>query len=418
MNILLGIDGDPLDEGAGAHRVLEEHATRLAARGHRVSILFRKTTTAPTPAEWRGCRLYPYEVDMTSMPRVLVSTRRNARIAFDRARDDSAPDVACLHSPFTGLAVMRRADFPLVYNFHSPAAAEYVSRLAIRSDATGGFVSRLLHRTLVPQTMRLLEGRVLRRCSEIVCLSASMRQELQRWHPRAVRCPVRIIPGGADIDRFRPLEDRMQVRKRLGLPADRKVILALRLLVPRVGMENFIEAIAQLRESRSDFVCVIGGKGPLRESLEKQTTRLGLAEYIRFLGFVPEEDLADLYGCADLFVQPDTELQGFGLPIPEALACGIPVMATPVGGANEILATLHDGRYLFSGLDPETMGREMGAALSWSSEAWLPAELREFVEEHYSWERIVDQVEDCLGDGRESTGDPSSDRAPRPRGHT
>ncbi|MCH7825328.1 MAG: glycosyltransferase family 4 protein [Acidobacteria bacterium] len=402
MNILLTADGDPLEEGAGAHRVLNEHAQRLAARGHRVSILFRKIDQdAPSPAAWKGCRLYPYGADMSSMPRVLRSTLRNARVALDRICEDGAPDVACLHQPFTGMAFIRRPSFPLVYDFHSPAPAEYLSRLALRPEATSDLFGKLVHRTLIPHMIRLLEGMVLKRCSKIFCESASMRQELQRWHPRAVRSEARIIPGGVDIDRFRPLDDRRRGRERLGLPVDQRIIFVLRLLVPRVGMENFLEALAQLRKLRSDFVCVIGGKGPLRDPLEKQAARLGLADHVRFLGFVPEEDLADVYGCADLFVQPDTELQGFGLPIPEALACGTPVLATPVGGANEILAALHGGKSLFSGLDAETMGREMNVALDWSSDAELRAEFRRYAEERYSWERIVDQLEECLTEARE-----------------
>jgi len=396
------MDGDPLDEGAGAHRVLNEHAQRLAARGHQVSIVFRKTDQdSPTPAEWKGCRLYPYEADMSSAPRVFLSTLRNARAALDRICEDEVPDVACLHQPFTGVAFIRRSSFPLVYDFHSPAPAEYLSRLAVRTGATSGPFGKLWHRTMIPHMMRLLEGMVLRRCSKIFCESASMRRELRRWHPRAVRSEVGIIPGGVDIDRFRPVDDRLRVRERLGLPVDQRIVFALRLLVPRVGMENFLEAVAHLHMLRSDFVCVIGGRGPLRGPLEERATQLGLADHIRFLGFVPEEDLADLYGCADLIVQPDTELQGFGLPILEALACGTPVLATPVGGANDILAGFRGGRCLFSSLDPEAMGNEMNVALGWSSDVGLRAELRQFAEEHYSWDRIVDQLEECLREARE-----------------
>ena len=402
MNILFAIDGDPLDEGAGAHRVLNEHAQRLAARGHRVSILFRKTDhDSRTPAEWKGCRLYPYEADMSSAHRVFVSTRRNARAALDQVRDVDLPDVACLHSPFTGLAFIRGSSFPLVYDFHSPAPAEYLSRLALRAEATSGRWGKLWHRTVIPQVMRVLEGMVLRRCSRVFCESASMRQELRRWHPRAVRSEVGIIPGGVDIDRFHPSEDRRRVRERLGLPVDLRIVFTLRLLVPRVGMENFLEAVAHLRKMRSDFICVVGGKGPLRGPLEKRATQLGLADHIRFLGFVPEQDLADLYGCADLFVQTDTELQGFGLPILEALACGTPVLATPVGGANDILAPFRDGTCLFSSLDPEAMGYEMNAALDGSPDAELREESRRFAEDNYSWDRIVDQLEEYLQEARE-----------------
>ena len=399
MNILLGTDSSPVDEGAGAERVLCEHAIRLAERGHEVGILYRKTDPhVESPEGWHGCRLHPYSVATDSAFSFLSSTMRNARAALRDVCESSPPDIACMHQPFTGLAFAgnRRIDFPLAYYFHSPAPAEYLSRLSVLAADSAGPARRVWHRQAIPQAMRLVEGRVLRRTSAIIVASESMGAELRRWHPRAARDPVHLVPGGVDTERFRPADDKGALRDRLGLPSDKKILFSLRFLVPRVGMENTLRAISELKRARDDFVYLIGGKGPLLPSLEALAADLGLHDKVRFLGFIPEPELPDWYGCADLYVQTDTHLQGFGLPILEALSCGTAVLATPVGGAREILAPLDGGRSLFSSLGHESMAREISAALDAGASVEFGARIRSFAEERFSWETIVDRLETCF----------------------
>ena len=244
--------------------------------------------------------------------------------------------------------------------------------------------------------MRLAEGMVLRRSSTVIVLSESMGHELSRWHPRVARAKVCLIPGGVDTDRFSPAEDKASLRRQLGLPEDKKILFSLRYLVPRVGMENTLKAIAELRRTRSDFLFLIGGKGPLLASLEQMASDLDVSHEVRFLGFVPEVDLPNLYRCADLYIQTDTALQGFGLPILESLACGTPVLATPVGGAQEILAHLDGGESLFSDLSPEVMAREISEALDATADGGVGKRICSLARERYSWDRIIDRLESCF----------------------
>ena len=84
----------------------------------------------------------------------------------------------------------------------------------------------------------------------------------------------------------------------------------------------------------------------LKEELVQLSRRLKIEGNIKFAGFIPEQDLPDYYRAADAFILPTLELEGFGLVTLEALACGTPVLGTPIGGTKEILG-MFDPSYLF-----------------------------------------------------------------------
>ena len=107
-----------------------------------------------------------------------------------------------------------------------------------------------------------------------------------------------------------------------------------------MGLDNLLGAMAVLKVRRPSALLLIGGAGSLRGALEAQSQALGLSEHVKFLGFVPDAELPRYYQAADVFVLPTRELEGFGLVTVEALACGTPVLGTPVGATPEILRAL------------------------------------------------------------------------------
>jgi glycosyltransferase involved in cell wall biosynthesis len=98
-----------------------------------------------------------------------------------------------------------------------------------------------------------------------------------------------------------------------------------------MGLEILLRAFRLLAREVPDLHLAIGGSGPLEGMLRALRGSLGLSDRVRFLGYVPEAALPGLYAAADLFVLPTEQLEGFGLVTVEALACGTPVVGTPVG---------------------------------------------------------------------------------------
>src|SRR5207245_6499995 len=143
---------------------------------------------------------------------------------------------------------------------------------------------------------------------------------------------------------------------------------------------------------------------------------LGVAAPVRFLGFVPEADLPLYYQAADCFVLPTRELEGFGLVTVEALACGTPVLGTPIGATPELLDPLDPG-LVFDATTPEAIGERLVEFLNRlehdpGAVARLRQAARAHAERHYGWDRTVEAPEAELA--RLASGQaPSLPAAPR-----
>ena len=195
------------------------------------------------------------------------------------------------------------------------------------------------------------------------------------------------------MERFRPAKDKTVARQRLGLPPERPLLLSVRRLAPRMGLDNLVRAMPAVVARRPDVLLLIGGKGPERERLERLVAELGLDDHVRLLGFIADDDLAAHYQAADAFVLPTLALEGFGLVTTESLACGTPVLGTPVGATPEILRRL-DPRLVLPGVTPAALAEGITAFLEgdWRAEL-TPERLHRFVRDNYTWDAHVQAVE-------------------------
>jgi glycosyltransferase involved in cell wall biosynthesis len=239
----------------------------------------------------------------------------------------------------------------------------------------------------------------LKRSDQVVVLSEYTSEKLQRTYGLS-SSKVSVIPGGVDLERFRPSTDKAQIRARIGLPEDKFILFTVRNLVPRMGLENLISAFEIVQNGRPDLLLVIGGEGPLEPALREQTKRCGVEDCVRFAGYIPDQDLPAYYQMADLFILPTKELEGFGLVTVEALASGLPVFGTPVGGTKEILTKLGPN-YLFNDSTPESMATTILKALNdWGKNSSVYKAIsktcRQVAEEHYSWENHVSKLEELF----------------------
>jgi glycosyltransferase involved in cell wall biosynthesis len=235
-----------------------------------------------------------------------------------------------------------------------------------------------------------IERRALQRANRIVVLSEFSRKILEKNHHR-VSPQVVLIPGGVDLERFRPAKDRMAVRDQLDLPREVPLLVTVRDLEQRMGVENLLLALVDLNKKRR-IDCVIGGTGPLRPFLEEQAARLGISNRVRFTGHIPEKDLPLYYQAADVFVLPTLAHEGFGLVTVEALACGTPVAATPAGATPEILAPLDD-RLLAEDTRAPSIASAVERVLRLSANKIFRNRCRTYAENRYSWNNHNDTLE-------------------------
>ena len=146
---------------------------------------------------------------------------------------------------------------------------------------------------------------------------------------------LRVIYNGYDEQIFRPMSQQ-EARKKLGLPLKEKILLSAGNLVNPKGHVYLVDAMSIILKKRSDVILVIVGSGPLKIKLRKKINRLGLNKKILLVGSKPHEEIPIWMNASDIFVLPSLS-EGFPTVIPEAMACGKPIIGTRVGGVPEAI---------------------------------------------------------------------------------
>ena len=395
LRVLMVSDVSPLSGAGGGERVLWEHARGLARRGHAVTVLGRAPDGAAAAAlERHGVRVVLFAVGRRSRAGFVRDAVFAAREAARGVLAASGFDVLNVYQPLAGYGVLglpaaRRV--PALYTFLSPAPLEYRARERMTHQHVGGVSGRL-----GSVALWALERACLRRAGRIQVLSEYSAEQLWQLYRIAEDRFVK-IPGGVDLRHFAPSDDRTGVRARLGLAKEAPLLLTVRNLEARMGLDTLLHALPRVLARHPGVQLLVAGTGSQRAALESLAAALGVAAHVRFLGFVPDAALAMYYQAADAFVLPTRDLEGFGLVTVEALACGTPVLATPIGATPELLDPL-DPALLFDAATPEAIAEGIVAFLERlerdeAAIARLRHAARLHAERRYSWTRAIDALE-------------------------
>ena len=201
---------------------------------------------------------------------------------------------------------------------------------------------------------------------------------------------IRVIHNGVDLTRFRPVTGiKEEMRKKLGIPQDASVALTVRRLVYKNGIDTLIESAKIAIEKNPKLVFIAVGKGPDFEEVREKIGQLGMQKNFRLAGFVSDEELPLYYNAADFFVLPSKSGEGLPLVALEAMACGLPVTATNVGGISEVLN--EDYGKLVPPNSPDSLAE---AVLEFSRKdlSALRKGLRTMIEQKYSWDTNVKKL--------------------------
>lgn len=197
---------------------------------------------------------------------------------------------------------------------------------------------------------RWVQKGVIRCYQRVVTLNHGMQADL------AAECGlpkdrIQVIANGVDADFFRPREDRCALRAAFGLPADRFIIGNVARLDLVKNHEVILRAIRRLREYQAKPFFLLIGEGHHRSALEREITRLRVGADVRLFGY--SDRIPELLNCMDLYVQ-SSFYEGFSNTVIEAMACGIPVLATDVGGTTDLFAAGQHG-FFFHPQDDKTL---------------------------------------------------------------
>ncbi len=275
--------------------------------------------------------------------------RRLARYARAARREAREADVLDVHFALYARPALRSRALrrlPLVFHFHGPWAEENV-------EAGDRSTARLRLR-------RGVERSALRRADAVIVLSGAFRRVLVERY-RISPWNVRVWRPGVDAMKFTP-GDRQGARSEFGLEPGAFVVVCARRLVPRMGIDCLLDAWAGLEGSLpAGSTLLLIGDGPLRGALEERAGGAALAGRVRVLGRVSDEELVQAYRAADVAVVPTLAVEGFGLVVLEAGACGTPSIVSDVGGLPEATAGLDRSLIVKPG-DVEALAARLGAA--------------------------------------------------------
>jgi len=394
LKLLFVADVPLQNPGSGSERILERQASGACTKGAAVCAIVRLSKKEPAGFKKAGrIKVGQFYANPDQFWQFAYQHLKYPAY-FCRKFARHAPFSAVVaHQPFTCFALLatgRILHTPLLYNFHSPAYEEYLLSKDHAHPLLDFFPAL---------ARRKIERYCLRHAKSVMVESEYMKQKVSAIHAIA-DARIFVNPGGVDLDFFHPHADRGRLKKQLGLPAGRIHLLTIRNLERRMGVDNLLKAAAMLKERKCPVHLVIGGAGPERQKLEELIRRYDLAATVTLTGFIPAAQLPQYYGAADLFVLPTRKLEGFGLVTVESLACGTPVMGTPVGGTREILSGF-GAEFLFRDATAAAMAEGLQVAVSqWLSDKSrydrLRVRCREYAAENYSWQRHVQALHSNL----------------------
>lgn len=190
--------------------------------------------------------------------------------------------------------------------------------------------------SLIPQfpRERRMIVRAVERAYAVTAVCGALRDELVSIGVASDK--IHVVEHGVDLDMFRPPEDRRALRRSLGM--DGPTLLSVGHLIDRKGHDLAIRAVAALPGVR----LMIAGDGPRDRALRALAMNLGVGDRVEFLGHVDQERLPGLYGAADIALNC-ADREGIANVLLEAIACGTPLVATPVWGSPEVVKVREAG---------------------------------------------------------------------------
>ncbi|MBV9998726.1 MAG: glycosyltransferase family 4 protein [Verrucomicrobia bacterium] len=299
---------------------------------------------------------------------------------------------------------IRAGDFDIIHSIGNNAMASNVitiqniqpaKRPFLTVAGTQASLARRLTRWLFLNVTSAVEGRVYsnrarhnRPIPLFLPVSQGVDREL-RTHYAIGSAPVRIIPNAADTDVFKPLapEEKARWRHANGLREKDTVLAFAGGEWARKGLEFAIEALARI--PRPEVKLLVLGQDAEASRFNELARRLGVGDRIVFGGF--RRDVAEGLGASDVFLFP-SRYEAFSLATIEAAACGLPIVATRINGAEDFITAGHNGFFIEH--NPEQIARTLLPLLtSPELRQEMGRAARRRVEEHYTWDRVADLTE-------------------------
>lgn len=353
--------------GVASH--MHHLAIKLKERGHEVAIVTNNRTTGKEEdLEKQGIELIKIPGIVSPLLEVNVTYGLKSSEELNEFLKDF--DIIHSHHAFTPLALkavkagraMRRAT---LLTTHSISFA-YESKLW---EALGFTISLFTDYLKYPH--------------RIIAVSRAAKAFIEHF----TDVPISIVPNGVDDKRFSPTKEKDKIKAKFGIKGN--VVLYVSRMSYRKGPHVLLNAFSKIE----DATLVIVGSGEMLPFLKAQAKFLGIEDRVVFMGYVPDDLLPEIFKMADIFVLPSVSSEAFGIVVLEAMASGVPVIATDVGGIPEVLKENEAGLLIPPGNELELRKAIQKLLNNEELRKWYGINGRKAVEEKYSWDKVVVEIE-------------------------
>ena len=367
--LLLNYEFPPL--GGGASNASLQVARTLVLHGHEVDVVTSRMRGLPLQETVEGARVFRVmswrrgiqDAGLIGAITYLVSARAACRRLLRERAYDVVHYFFGLPTGALSLIVPELEQTPAVVSLRGSDVPGY-------DEAPRNL--RWLHRLLAPATRTIWN-----RSAKVIANSDGLRRLAQGFLPEK---PLGMIPNAVRSDLFKPLPHSAESSRR------RVNVLCVARLVVRKGLDDLLQALALAGDC--DLSLTLQGAGPEAQALERLAHSLGIADRVHFNGYRPQPELPDVYAQADIFVLP-SHTESCSMALLEAMSCGLPVVASQIGGNPELIEEGRGGL-----LVPIRSPRDLATALSTLAadpllRARMGAYNRARIEASYSWDVVA-----------------------------
>jgi glycosyltransferase involved in cell wall biosynthesis len=292
---------------------------------------------------------------------------------------------------FKGLHLYARNNYSLIQAYQASQGAGAAWLLKIFKPQLKFILTLQEGKELAKQNFLIKYFRrlIIRKADFITVISRYLQEYSQSINPRVT--PV-IIPNGVAVEKFKNARPDENLYGTLGIKKEDRVIISVSRLVNKNGLADLISSVAAVKRQIPQIKLVLIGRGPLLGKLRKQAESSMPGETVIFLGEIRHEKLPEFLKIADVFVRPSLS-EGLGNSFLEAMAAGVPVIGTAVGGIPDFLIDGKTG-LICEPRNPADLAEKIIRILSdHGLREQIKSQALKLVEEKYNWATIARQFE-------------------------
>lgn len=213
---------------------------------------------------------------------------------------------------------------------------------------------------------------------------------------------IEVIPWGADPEKFKPIENRNAVREKYGWLPDEIIISTLGRMVYKKGFSKLLEIAPSLISANVKVRIIIGGSGTIEAELKEKAAQMKLSKIISFPGRIPWNEVPEFLAASDIFVLPSQRdvagnLDGLPTVLLEAMACGLPCVASDVGGVSLVIN--NENGFLVQPSDTNQLLLRLLVLIQNSNlRREMSTAAREAILSKYNWDNVAKNFEKILSE--------------------